>query len=76
MKEIKCFSLFATHFHELTALANDSAHVQNLHVVAHVGDGVNDTRDITLLYKVQEGRRCFCEVINEEASAIRALEFM
>ncbi|GJN93057.1 hypothetical protein Rhopal_006102-T1 [Rhodotorula paludigena] len=49
--------LFATHFHELTALAQEVAHVQNLHVVAHV-EANPDTltgRDITLLYKVMPG---------------------
>ncbi|PWN51340.1 putative DNA mismatch repair protein MSH2 [Violaceomyces palustris] len=52
----KC--IFATHFHELTNLANQQAHVKNLHVVAHVtrrqGGGRQD-RDITLLYKVEPG---------------------
>ena len=56
VKEIKCFSMFATHFHELTALVNDYPEVQNLHVVAHIGDaGANDRREVTLLYKVDEG---------------------
>ena len=56
VKEIKCFSMFATHFHELTALVNEYPQVQNLHVVAHIGDaGANDRREVTLLYKVDEG---------------------
>ncbi|GAO52574.1 putative DNA mismatch repair protein Msh2 [Saitoella complicata NRRL Y-17804] len=53
VKEIKCFALFATHFHELTALADSCPQVKNLHVVVHVEEG--ESRDITLLYKVDEG---------------------
>ena len=56
VKEIRCFSMFATHFHELTALVNEYPQVQNLHVVAHIGDtGDKDRREVTLLYKVEEG---------------------
>jgi len=57
--EIRAFCLFATHFHELTVLAQEAPQVQNLHVVAHVT--ARDTaksrydRDITLLYKVERG---------------------
>ncbi|KAI0264715.1 muts domain V-domain-containing protein [Gloeopeniophorella convolvens] len=55
--EIHAFCMFATHFHELTALDQELSHVQNLHVVAHVGDTDEQTkeRDITLLYKVEPG---------------------
>lgn len=56
--KIRCKCLFATHFHELTALAKQQPHAKNLHVVAHVqqraGGGKQD-RDITLLYKVEPG---------------------
>ncbi|TFK49468.1 DNA mismatch repair protein [Heliocybe sulcata] len=55
--QIHAFCLFATHFHELTALDQQLPHVKNLHVVAHVaktGDSKQD-RDITLLYKVEPG---------------------
>lgn len=56
VKEIRCFSMFATHFHELTALVNEYPQVQNLHVVAHIGnDTERDRREVTLLYKVKEG---------------------
>ncbi|SLM37116.1 dna mismatch repair protein [Lasallia pustulata] len=56
VKEIGCFAMFATHFHELTALVNDFPQVQNLHVVAHIGDtNDRDRREVTLLYKVEEG---------------------
>jgi DNA mismatch repair protein MSH2 len=61
VKEINCFALFATHFHELTALADSYPQVKNLHVTAHI-DGLADggeedekKREVTLLYKVEEG---------------------
>ncbi|KAI9878678.1 MAG: MutS-like protein [Pleopsidium flavum] len=56
VKEIRCFAMFATHFHELTALFDQYPSVQNLHVVAHIGDTSDkDRREVTLLYKVEEG---------------------
>jgi DNA mismatch repair protein MSH2 len=54
VKEIGAFALFATHFHELTALADTFPQVQNLHVVAHI-DGAKSKREVTLLYKVDLG---------------------
>lgn len=54
--KIHAFCLFATHFHELTALDQQLSHVKNLHVVAHVTTGnATQDRDITLLYKVEPG---------------------
>ncbi|TFK39373.1 DNA mismatch repair protein MSH2 [Crucibulum laeve] len=54
--QIHAFCLFATHFHELTALDQQLSHVTNLHVVAHVTQGEKtQDRDITLLYKVEPG---------------------
>lgn len=58
VKEIRCFAMFATHFHELTALADDHPVVKNLHVVAHITDSTTTSdkgREVTLLYKVSEG---------------------
>ncbi|WVW80934.1 hypothetical protein I302_102925 [Kwoniella bestiolae CBS 10118] len=57
--QIRCFCLFATHFHELTTLDQSLPHVKNLHVEALVTDkrdqdGKQD-RNITLLYQVKEG---------------------
>lgn len=49
--QIRCKCVFATHFHELTTLAQQQRGVQNLHVVAHVDD-----QDITLLYKWNQAR--------------------
>nr|GMC74063.1 DNA mismatch repair protein MSH2 [Ipomoea batatas] len=58
---IKGPTLFATHFHELTALANESmdsdhsnnsAGIANYHVSAHI-DSTN--RKLTMLYKVEPG---------------------
>jgi DNA mismatch repair protein MSH2 len=62
VKEIGAFALFATHFHELTALVKTYPQVQNLHVVAHISEGteasdsgVQKKREVTLLYRVEEG---------------------
>lgn len=65
IKEIGAFALFATHFHELTALHDSYPQVKNLHVVAHIGDGEDTAmsgdhvgsrrREVTLLYKVVPG---------------------
>ena len=56
--QIHAFCMFATHFHELTALDQQIKHVKNLHVVAHVSDAdeAGRDRDITLLYKVEPGK--------------------
>lgn len=55
--DIRCFTLFASHFHELTTLADQIAHVNNLHVMAQVEDKKDSVtgRGITLLYKVEPG---------------------
>jgi DNA mismatch repair protein MSH2 len=66
VREIGAFAMFATHFHELTALTETYPQVQNLHVVAHIGDSDGDAamddggnnsrrREVTLLYKVVPG---------------------
>ncbi|KAL7619588.1 MSH2 protein [Parahypoxylon ruwenzoriense] len=62
VKEIGCFAMFATHFHELTALADQYKQVRNLHVTAHISGSSNnsdvngaDKREVTLLYKVEPG---------------------
>lgn len=59
VKEIGCFAMFATHFHELTALADKYAQVHNLHVTAHVSgigkESGEAKREVTLLYKVEPG---------------------
>ena len=48
--EINCFCLFATHFHEMTAMEQELANVKNLYVTALAqGD------QLTMLYKVKEG---------------------
>jgi DNA mismatch repair protein MSH2 len=65
--QIGAFGCFATHFHELTALADKFPNaVKNLHVVAFVGDqdtamtngddmGSKKRREVTLLYRVEPG---------------------
>ncbi|KOS17972.1 DNA mismatch repair protein msh-2 [Escovopsis weberi] len=60
VREIGCFAMFATHFHELTALADQHPQVRNMHVTAHIGGGAKDggdeaKREVTLLYKVEPG---------------------
>lgn len=49
-KETKCFTLFATHFHEITDLANTVPTVKNSHMVA-----ISDKDTFTLLYQVLPG---------------------
>jgi DNA mismatch repair protein MSH2 len=57
VKEIGCFAMFATHFHELTALADMYPQVRNLHVTAHISgtESKEQKREVTLLYKVEPG---------------------
>ncbi len=50
VRETKAFTLFATHFHEMTTLAEKEPCVENLHVSARI-----DKDKITMLYKVNEG---------------------
>lgn len=53
---IKAPTLFATHFHELTALAHENAGqtsgIANYHVSAHID---SSSRKLTMLYKVEPG---------------------
>lgn len=49
-KEIKCYCLFATHFHEITKLEEEISTVKNQHVTALV-----DNNKLTLLYKIKPG---------------------
>lgn len=54
----RCFTLFATHFHELTKLADKYPNqVENLHVVAHIEKEAEGDKedDITLMYRVEPG---------------------
>lgn len=48
--EINCYTLFATHFHEMTEMEKELPNVKNLFVSA---DTSGDT--LTMLYKVNEG---------------------
>ena len=64
VRGVGAFGCFATHFHELTALADTYPDaVKNLHVVAFVGDEqttngdaiAKKKREVTLLYRVEPG---------------------
>jgi len=48
--EINCLTLFATHFHEMTAMEKELPNVKNLYVRA-----LAEGEKLTMLYKVQEG---------------------
>jgi DNA mismatch repair protein MSH2 len=48
--KVRCFGLFATHFHELTAISERLPQVANYHVTAVTTGG-----QLTLLYRVQPG---------------------
>lgn len=50
VKNIQCFTLFATHFHEITALADTEKLAKNYHLAA-----VTDNSQLTLLFKVKPG---------------------
>ncbi|MGM9834485.1 MAG: DNA mismatch repair protein MutS [Bacilli bacterium] len=47
---IKCKTLFSTHYHELTSLSNNFSSIKNVHVAASEKDG-----NVTFLHKVQDG---------------------
>jgi DNA mismatch repair protein MSH2 len=52
VRNIGCWTIFATHFHELTNLAKEEKGVVNRHVSAQVSDADNE---VTFLYEVLEG---------------------
>ncbi|KAI8913720.1 muts domain V-domain-containing protein [Entophlyctis helioformis] len=54
-KNIACFALFATHFHELTMLSDQVPTVTNLHVTALLSSLTSGQKSLTLLYKVSPG---------------------
>lgn len=49
-KNIKCFTLFSTHYHELTEIDKEFKNIKNVHVSA-----VEDGDSITFLHKVKNG---------------------
>lgn len=52
VESIRCFCLFATHFHEVAALEREVKGVKNLHAVVEVDPKSND---LIFLYKIIEG---------------------
>jgi len=48
--KLRCLCLFATHFHELTALDKDHTGIANKHVTAEIDDN-----KVKMLYRVQSG---------------------
>lgn len=60
IKEIKCYCLFATHFHEMCDIEDeDEKVVVNLHVSGIVSDDSsngNGNKNITMLYNIENGR--------------------
>jgi len=50
VQKIGCMTVFATHFHELTALEDQLAEVKNCHVTARKG-----SQGLTFLYEVKPG---------------------
>jgi DNA mismatch repair protein MSH2 len=49
-QNVKCFTLFATHFHEITTMADELSNVKNYHLASMVEDD-----KLTLLFKVKPG---------------------
>lgn len=49
-KNVKCFTLFATHFHEITKLEKEISNVKNYHLASVVENG-----KLTSLFQVQPG---------------------
>ena len=47
---IKCKTMFSTHYHELTDLENNLKYLKNVHVSAHEEDG-----KVTFLHKIKDG---------------------
>jgi len=47
---INCYSFFATHFHELTAIEKEVVNAKNLYVTVHAEED-----KLTMLYKVKQG---------------------
>lgn len=47
---IRCKTMFSTHYHELTDLENTLSHLRNIHVSAYEEDG-----NITFLHKIEKG---------------------
>ena len=48
--DVNCLTLFATHFHEMTAMEKELSNVKNLYVSA-----LAEGEKLTMLYKVKEG---------------------
>ncbi|OXA56996.1 DNA mismatch repair protein Msh2 [Folsomia candida] len=73
-KNVGCYGILATHFHELTDLADEILTVANYHVAAIATDG-----GLTMLYKIQKGKNLIYvgfpkDVLDEAKQMSKVLE--
>ncbi|KAF8817811.1 MutS domain V domain-containing protein [Cardiosporidium cionae] len=54
LEEVKCFCLFATHFHEMGELSNECEGAVNRHVAASIVENKLATKELTFLYQIKE----------------------
>jgi DNA mismatch repair protein MSH2 len=56
LTKVGCFTLFATHFHEMSRLANEMPQIRNAHMRATVNTNpATDKKTLVFLYEVADG---------------------